>query len=276
MKKLITFSLILFVFINGCSTSKKSSSSSKTPTPPVVEAPVKKEEPTKVLAPPKTDIAPNSLTNAEKAAGWKLLFDGTSTDGWHAYGSRTIGNAWRVANGNLYLDAANKDGWQIKSGGDIVTDEEYSNFELQLDWKIDKGGNSGICIFVNEDKNKYPYMWSTGPEMQILDNNGHSDGKIHKHRAGDLYDLIASKSEPVNPPLEWNHVIIRSLNGQLDFFLNGVNVVSTKMWDDNWNNLIAGSKFKNMPGFGTFKSGRIGLQDHGNNVWFRNIKIRRL
>ncbi len=272
MNKSIVFLLSLFMLLNACSPSR--TSKTPQPPPPVVEVP--KPEP-EVKTPEIVVVAPvNVLSDKEKAAGWALLFDGTTTDGWHAYGSRTIGNAWRVANGTLYLDATNKDGWQIKSGGDIVTDEEYGNFELQLEWKIEKGGNSGICIYINEDKNKYPYMWSTGPEMQILDNNGHPDGTIHKHRAGDLYDLIPSKTEPVKPPLEWNQVKIVSLNGKLDFYLNGVNVVSTTLWNDAWFSTIAGSKFRNMEGFGSFRTGRIGLQDHGNNVWFRNIKIKRL
>lgn len=272
MKKLAIILLGFSLILNFCTPTHKTTT--KTVTKPV--EPPKNEEPSATTAPTKHVAPLNTLTEKEKAAGWKLLFDGTSTDGWHAYGSRTIGNSWRVANGALYLDAANKDGWQIKSGGDIVTDDDYGNFELQLDWKIDKGGNSGICFYIIEDKNKYPYMWSTGLEMQILDNDGHADGKIHKHRAGDLYDLIASKSEPVKQPLEWNHIIIRSLNGKLDFYLNGINIVSTTLWDDNWKNLVASSKFKNMEGFGTYRSGKIGLQDHGNNVWFRNIKIKRL
>jgi len=219
-------------------------------------------------------VAQNTLTKEEKAAGWKLLFDGTSSDGWHAYGSKTIGTAWKIADGVIYFDA-NKDG-APKTGGDIVSDKEYGNFELQIDWKIDKGGNSGICIYINENKDKYNWMWSTGPEIQIVDNEGHPDGKIVKHQAGDLYDLISSKTHAENPPLEWNTYLIRCVNGKLDVYLNKEHVVSTVMWDENWKNLIAGSKFRDMPGFGTYKVGRIGLQDHGNNVWFRNIKIREL
>jgi hypothetical protein len=118
-------------------------------------------------------------------------------------------------------------------------------------------------------------MWVTGPEMQILDNNGHPDAKITKHRAGDLYDLITAK-EVVKPVGEWNLAEIVSNNGKLEFYLNGQQTLSTTMWDDNWRNMIANSKFKTMSAFGTIKKGRIGLQDHGDDVWFRNIMIRRL
>lgn len=218
----------------------------------------------------------NSLTENEKEQGWELLFDGVSTKGWHKYGNTPVGAAWKVADGNLFLDAANKADWQITDGGDIVTDNDYENFELKMDWKIDTSGNSGIIFYIHEDSVKYEWPWHTGMEMQVLDNNGHPDAKINKHRAGDLYDLIACSKETVKPALEWNQVTIKSLNGKLDLFLNDENVVSTTLWDDNWKKLVAGSKFKAMPDFGTYKKGRIGLQDHGNTVWYRNIKIRKL
>ncbi len=218
----------------------------------------------------------NTLTEDENKEGWELLFDGASTKGWHKYGNSPVGAAWKIADGNLYLDASNKKDWQIKDGGDIVTDNEYENFELKLDWKIDTSGNSGIIFYIHEDSVKYEWPWHTGLEMQVLDNNGHPDAKIIKHRAGDLYDLISSSKETVKPALEWNQVRIKSLNGKLDLYLNDENVVSTTLWDDNWKKLVAGSKFKAMPDFGTYKKGKIGLQDHGNVVWFRNIMIRNL
>ena len=217
-----------------------------------------------------------AMTETNTDSGWISLFDGQSLKGWHNYGKTTVGEAWKVADGNLYLDTTQKDGWQIKGGGDIVTDEAFENFHLKLEWKIAVNGNSGIIFYIHEDTAKYDHVWQTGPEMQILDNDGHGDGKIIKHRAGDLYDLIACSTETVKPVGDWNAVEIISNKGKLDFMLNGTNVVSTTLWDEAWTKLVAGSKFKQWPGFGTYKKGHIALQDHGNTGWYRNIKIKRL
>ncbi|OIR05052.1 hypothetical protein GALL_128680 [mine drainage metagenome] len=212
----------------------------------------------------------------KKQNGWVSLFDGSSTKGWHSYGKSTAGSAWKAENGTLHLDASKKDGWQIKDGGDIVSDEEFENFHLKLEWKISKDGNSGIIFLVHEDTAKYKYVWFTGPEMQVLDNAGNEDGKIYKHHAGDLYDLIACSKETVKPYGEWNLAEIIVNKGKLELRLNGTTVVKTNLWDDNWKKLIAGSKFKSMPGFGIFHKGKIALQDHGFDVWFRNIEIKKL
>ncbi|HMO62321.1 MAG TPA: DUF1080 domain-containing protein [Ferruginibacter sp.] len=221
--------------------------------------------------------AENAETSTPVAdTGWISLFDGKTTSGWHSYGKSTIGSAWKVADGVLYLDTTQKDGWQIKDGGDIVTNDEYENFHFKTDWKIAKDGNSGIIFLVHEDTTKYKYVWFTGPEMQVLDNNGHPDAKIIKHRAGDLYDLISSTREVVKPAGEWNTAEIIINNGKLDLILNGDTSVSTTLWDDAWNTLVAGSKFKDMPDFAKFKKGKLALQDHGNEVQFRNIMIKKL
>lgn len=216
------------------------------------------------------------LTETEIAEGWVSLFDGKTTKGWHKYGGFPVGSAWKVEDGALHLDANQKDNWQIKHGGDIVSDEEYDNFHLKLEWKIDTCGNSGIMFYVKEDTTKYKFPWMTGPEMQVLDNKCHPDAKIIKHRAGDLYDLITSTPETVKPALEWNLAEIKCVNGALEFYLNGEKVVTTTMWDEGWKKMVAGSKFKQWKDFGTYNKGRIALQDHGNHVWYRNIKIRKL
>ena len=223
-----------------------------------------------------TRMQDNTLSSQEKEQGWRLLFDGKSTQGWHSYGYGSVGKAWNIVDGSLHLDVANKKDWPANESKDILTNDEYDNFHLKADWKLAKKGNSGIIFYVHEDKKKYPNTYETGPEMQVLDNAGHSDAKIPKHRAGDLYDLISSSSEPVKPAEEWNHAEIMCKNGKLDFYLNGVHIVSTQLWNDNWKKLIANSKFKSMPDFGTFKKGKIALQEHGEEVWFKNIKIRKL
>lgn len=219
-----------------------------------------------------TAMLSGSAAMAQKKNGWVKLFDGKTTQGWHTYGKNTAGAAWKVENGALRFDPKA----EKAEKGDIVTDKEYGNFHLKLEWKVAPKANSGIMLFVHEDPTKYRQTYSTGLEMQVLDNEGHPDGKITKHRAGDLYDLIQSSSEPVKPVGQWNKVEVVSNNGKLDFTLNGVKIVSTTMWDENWKNMIAGSKFATWQNFGTFKSGKIALQDHGDEVWYRNISIKEL
>ena len=158
---------------------------------------------------------------------------------------------------------------------EFLQEKEYENFDLKYSWKIAKNGNSGVMFLVHEAK-EYDAPYLTGPEMQVLDNDGHPDGKIHKHRSGDLYDLIASSSEPVHAVGEWNDAEIKLDHGKLDLYLNGVNVVSTTMWDANWDALVKGSKFKQWPSFAKSRSGHIDLQDHHCDVWFRNLKIKTL
>lgn len=217
----------------------------------------------------------NELTEEEKRDGWQLLFDGTTKNGWHVYNNKSDGSAWSAVDGTLHLDPKNKKDWQTVGGGDIVTAEEFDNFHLKLEWKLDSAGNSGIILYIHEAP-KYEHTWFTGPEMQVLDNNAHPDSKIIKHRAGDLYDLISANPETVKPAGEWNQVEIISKDGNLEFHLNGTKVLSTTMWNEQWKQMLAGSKFKDMKDFGTYKKGRLGLQDHGDPVWYRNIKIKKL
>ena len=204
------------------------------------------------------------------SVGWSPLFDGTTTTGWHSYGKTIAEARWKVMDGSISIDTS------VKKGGDLVTDGSYENFDFKVEWKISKNGNSGLIFLVQEDTTKYKNTYNSGPEMQVLDNDGHPDGKILKHRAADLYDLIKSTSEPVKPVGEWNEAEIIVNKGHLELKLNGVTTVSTTLWDDGWKKLVAGSKFKDMPNWGTFTSGKIALQDHGNAVWYRNIQIKKL
>jgi hypothetical protein len=207
---------------------------------------------------------------------WISLFDGKTTNGWHSYGEKTAGAAWKAVGGSLVFDPTAKvDG---KGGGDLVTNEGFNDFHLQLEWKISKNGNSGIIFFVQDEPSKYSYTFHTGPEMQVLDNDGHPDAKIISHRAGNLYDLIVGKEGYVKPYEQWNKVDIISSKGVLELKMNDVTVVNTHLGDDAWKELIRRSKFAKgeTPDFGKVFSGHIALQDHGNEVSFRNIRIQKL
>ena len=210
----------------------------------------------------------NQLTDAEKSEGWQLLFDGQTKNGWHSYNKKGNLDDWKVENGNLVLNSTKKD-------IDIVTDEEYENFHLMLDWNIAEGGNSGI-IFLIKEAPEFDRTYTTRPQMQVLDNERHADAKIPKHRAGDLYDLIACSTETVKPAGQWNTAEIIKNKDSLTFRLNNTTVVQTILFDDNWKKMLAASKFKDWKSFGTFKSGRIALQDHGDKVMYRNVKLRKL
>ncbi len=224
-----------------------------------------------------TTPADNTLTASEKAAGWELLFDGKTTKGWRNYRKKTIGSSWKVQNGALMLDTEKKEegGWQVKDGGDIITDGEFENYELQLEWKIQDCGNSGIIYNVIESE-EFDYVWMTGPEMQVLDNTCHPDGKFVTHRAGDLYDMISTKYITMNPAGEWNQARLIVNNGKVEHWLNGHKLVEFEMFTDEWKAMIAKSKFKEWKGFGTGKKGHISLQDHSDRVWYKNIKVRNL
>ena len=231
-------------------------------------------------APAATDPDPAPATapeNEATAAGeWTSLFNGEDLSGWHTYGQPgEMGSAWKVVDGAIHLDVSDKDGWQTNNGGDIVTDRAYDNYELELEWKIGACGNSGIIYNVQETED-YQYPWMTGPEMQILDNSCHPDAEIVTHRAGDLYDLVSVAEENVRPAGEWNQVKLVVTPGRVEHWLNGKKQVSYDNTSDEWTAMIAGSKFKDMKNWGTFTGGKISLQDHGDPVWFRKVRIREM
>lgn len=223
----------------------------------------------------------NTLSAEQRRAGWQLLFDGKTTQGWRSYSAEApvasgkVGSAWRVVDGMLHLDPQEQDGWQTKNGGDIITEGIYENYELYLEWKLAPGGNSGLIYGVVESP-EYQYTWQTGTEYQLLDNPAHPDGAIKTHRAGDLYDLISSRFVAVNEGGEWNRTRLVVNKGKVEHWLNGYKVVEYDRRLPAWQRMIAESKFKDMPGFGKTLRGHIALQDHGDRVWFRNIRIREL
>ncbi|HLW19822.1 MAG TPA: DUF1080 domain-containing protein [Cyclobacteriaceae bacterium] len=221
-----------------------------------------------------SDVVADQETELMEENGWIELFNGQDLQGWTSYGQATAGDAWKVEDGVLHFDANAKKNEGL-SGGDLVTKESYDDFHLKLEWKISENGNSGIMFYVI-DNGEFDAPYHTGPEYQLLDNEGHPDGKITSHRTADLYDLIVSSEEPVRPVGEWNETEIICKDGKLEFYLNGVNTVTTTMWTEEWDQMVAGSKFKDMPDFGKHKEGKIALQDHGDDVWFRNIQIKKL
>lgn len=212
----------------------------------------------------------NSLTPYEKDNNWELLFDGKTLNKFHTFKSDKVDTKWNVKEGTVFFNPQ-ADG----QGGDLVTNDEYENFEFKLEWKISNCGNSGLFFNVQEEE-KYCCTWQTGPEMQILDNTCHPDTRYVTHRAGDLYDMIQCQYPTVKPAGQWNKIRIKSENGKIEFWQNGHKVVSFEMHNDKWQEMIANSKFKEMKSFGQFKKGMIALQDHGDKVWFKNIKIKKL
>lgn len=219
----------------------------------------------------------NTLTAAEKAAGWKLLFDGKTTNGWRGFRREKFPEeGWVIEDGAIKHVVGN--GEQSQNGGDIITVEQYDNFELQLEWRISSGGNSGIKYLVAEEIVKNGYS-GLGFEMQVLDDDRHPDAKMGKNgnrTAGALYDLIAPKNKVLHPVGEWNQVRLIVQGNHVEHWLNGGKVVEYELGSPQLKALIAESKYKSIQGFGEVHKGHILLQDHGNEVWFRNLKLRKL
>jgi hypothetical protein len=214
----------------------------------------------------------------EQAEGWVYLFDGTSTTGWRGYNKTAFPEAgWEVVDGTLRCVGSGA-GEAGGEGGDIIYDKKFSNFELSLEWKISEGGNSGIFFLAQEIPGEPIYK--SAPEMQILDNDKHPDailGVDGNRKAGSLYDLIPAVPQNTKPAGEWNQAGILVYQGTVVFRSNGANVLEFHLWTDDWKRMVMDSKFKDWEWFvNPAREGYIGLQDHGNDVWFRNIKIREL
>ncbi len=218
----------------------------------------------------------NTLTEEEKAAGWRLLWDGKTSDGWRSARSEEFPKrGWTIKDGEWVVNETG--GAESGGGGDIITRKKYGDFELKVDFKITPGANSGIKILVDPTLNKGAGS-SIGPEFQILDDAKHPDAKLGRNGSrtmGSLYDLIAAPADKkVNPVGEWNQAHIISADKHVVFRLNGVQTVEFERGTQAWRDLVATSKFKVWPAFGELADGHILLQDHGNKVFFRNLKIR--
>jgi hypothetical protein len=219
----------------------------------------------------------NTITDSEKKLGWVLLFNGKNFDGWRQCNGTTIPANWSIEDNAMKVTTATGKNPGDGSGGDILYGvKKFRNFELSVDWKTSKMGNSGIFFNIREVPGKPIYY--AAPEVQVLDNKDATDNKIASHLAGSLYDMLPADPKTVKPAGEWNTIVIRVKDGKVSHTQNGVKVVEYEMWTPKWDTLIARSKFKTFPGFteGISKEGFIGLQDHGYTIWFRNIKIREL
>jgi hypothetical protein len=217
----------------------------------------------------------NVLTSKEVKAGWKLLFDGKNFDGWRKCNSTEMASNWSIDDEAMKVSKGTQAG--RGQGGDILYGlKKFKNFELSIDWKIEKEGNSGIFYYIVETPGKPIY--NAAPEIQVLDNWNAGDNKLTNHLAGSLYDLIPALPQNAKPAGEWNNIVVNVKDGKVTHTQNGVTVVEYELWTSEWKELVAKSKFKDWPGFidGPAKEGYIGVQDHGYDCWFRNIKIREL
>jgi hypothetical protein len=217
----------------------------------------------------------NTLSAEEKAAGWRLLWDGKTTNGWRSARAKDFPKGgWEIKDDMLIINETG--GAEAAAAGDIITREKFSDFELKVDFKITPGANSGIKFFVDAELNKGPGS-SIGPEFQILDDDKHPDAKAGRdgnRTIGSLYDMVtAPATKKVNPPGEWNQAHIISKGKHLEFRLNGEQTLSIERGSKQWRDLVAASKYKVWPAFGELPAGHILLQDHGNQVFYRNIKI---
>jgi hypothetical protein len=212
--------------------------------------------------PAQPDGAPNSLTAAEKAAGWRLLFDGKTTEGWRGYRKQAMTDGWKAVDGALT---------RVGQGGDIVTIDQFQDFELTFEWKVNAGGNSGVFFRASEETSS---VWQNSAEYQILDNAGHKDGASPITSTGSNYAMHAPSKDVSKPAGQWNASRIVVRGSHVEHWLNGVKVVDYEIGTDEWLALYQKSKFNKYPSYGRVPRGHIAIQDHGDYVAFRSIKIR--
>lgn len=195
---------------------------------------------------------------------WRLLFDGTSLAGWRNYKQQGTPEGWGVEDGTLV---------RTGRGGDIITEEQFANFELELEWMVEQGGNSGVMYRVTEEGNA---TYETGPEMQVLDDANHPDGQTRLTSAGAVYGLYPTPEGAVRPAGEWNQARLVVNGNHVEHWLNGTKTGEYELGSEDWTRRVAESKFSAWPGYGRAARGHIALQDHGDRVAFRNIRLREL
>ncbi len=216
-------------------------------------------------------VADNQLSGEEAAEGYTLLFDGESLEHWRGFKLDEVPAGWSVADGAIhFVPPADP---EAGPRADLITRAEYRNFEFRFDWAVTEAGNSGVMFRVSED-GAAPY--STGPEYQILDDAGHRDGERMLTSAASNYALHARQGGELMPVGELNSAALRVEGDQVTHWLNGEKVVEYTLHDEEWTALVAASKFASMPGYGMMERGHIALQDHGDEIWFQNLRILEL
>ena len=212
----------------------------------------------------------NKLTKAEEKAGWKLLFDGQTLNGWRTFKNKP-GNSWEVSNHELHCKGSATDKSDLRA--DLITTDQFENFELSIDWKIAKGGNSGIMYHVTEE---YDAAYLSGPEYQLIDDEGFPEKLEDWQKTASDYAMYNTTSRPTKPVGEYNQTKIIFKRGHVEHWLNGVKVLEFEAWSEDWSNRKTSGKWKDEKGYGMAKSGFICLQDHGSEIWFKNIKVKPL
>jgi len=216
------------------------------------------------VAPPSSVAALNTLSDSERRAGWRLLFDGKTTAGWRAYNADTMPSGWQAVNGILT---------RVSRAADIITKDQYGDFELTLDWKLGPGGNSGLFYRAVEGLD---WIYNGAPEYALLDDAGHADGKSPLTSAGSAHSVYPSPRGVVKPAGEWNTTRLVAKGTHIEHWLNGQKVVEYEQGSTDWAAHVAAGKFGRQPQYGKAMRGYIGLQEHGGRAEFRNIKIREL
>jgi hypothetical protein len=216
----------------------------------------------------------NALTDTEQAEGWTLLFDGEGLSGWHGYNGGTV-ESWTIE--DCAVKSVGTEGnYGSDMRADLVTDGEYTNFEISIDWKASEGGNSGLMYGVIEDE-KYDAAWKTGPEYQLVDDVGFPSALEEWQKAAANYAMhAAAEDKPLKPVGEWNNSRIIVNGDHVEHWLNGAKVVEFERWNDEWEDLKNSGKWKDAPDYGSAATGHIVIQDHGSVFWFRNVKIREI
>ena len=221
----------------------------------------------------------NTLTEKEKEDGWQLLFNGENFEGWRGYGMDEVPGAWVIEDNAIKIQGSGAGEAGAENGGDIIYDQQFQNFELKFDWKVSEGGNSGVFYLAQELEDEP--IWRSSPEYQILDNANHPDARLGKNgnrQSASLYDMIPADPQNFKGHSKWNSGGILVYKGTVVHMQNGENVLEYHLWTDQWEEMIANSKFDGWEEMinagGDDRKGYIGLQDHGDDVWFRNIKLK--